>query len=414
MRTDAAYETFSDQVLQYPFPPTQAQPPVAVDAGQGHRSASGLQSVTEPSTEATRKTPNSQKTGPFNFDFDSHLTDYHIYPPNVFQEPDMEDIMAALAAPRPGDLHSQISDQAFKSFKQCVFDARSGGDVLANIIPTLLGQNVANYDTARNLIFGNIKPLTDGSLVAPKPDLYDGVNPIMLDKAIREELADVIVPSKVGGNPVVPNFFFEIAGPNSRSEVAELRARYHGAIGARAMHALQSYGKQTPVYDGKAYTFSSVYHRGFLDICAHHLTASAAPGGAPEYLVTQLRSMSLTDDREALIKGVTAFQNCRALAKRWRDEFVQAANTQRLLAEVTPAETNAAVADADSSSGYHFHDIAGSSGMTMLNGDGGRASSFNLEGIDANNWPGYDTGLMQHYSQANYLQFYHAGPPSGN
>ncbi|CAK7568027.1 MAG: hypothetical protein SEPTF4163_006006, partial [Sporothrix epigloea] len=257
----------------YPFPPTQAPPPVAVDAGQGHRAASGLQSVTEPSTEATRKTPNSQKTGPFNFDFDSHLTDHHIYSRNLTQKPNLLEIREALAVPLPGDLHSQFTEDAFEAFSASVLDARSGGDVLANITPTLLGQNVANYDTARNLIFGNIKPLTDGSLVAPKPDLYDGVNPTTLDKAIREELADVIVPSKSGGNPVVPNFFFEIAGPKSRPMVAELRARYHGAIGARAMNALQSYGKQTPVYDGKAYSFSSVYHRGILEIYAHHLTA---------------------------------------------------------------------------------------------------------------------------------------------
>ena len=349
MSTDAAYRTFSDQVLQYPFPPTQAQPPVAVDAGQGHRAASGLQSVTEPSTEATKKTPRSQQTGPFNFDFDSHLTDHHIYSRNSTQKPNLQEIREALAVPLPGDLHSQYTEDAFETFSASYWGAMSEGDVLANVVPTLLGQNVANYDTARNLIFGNIKPLTDGSLVAPKPDLYDGVNPTTLDKAIREELADVIVPSKAGGNPVVPNFFFEIAGPKSRAKVAELRARYYGAIGARAIHALQSYGKQPPVYDGKAYTFSSVYHRGILEIFAHHLTASTAPGGAPEYHMTQLRSMSLKDDREALIKGVTALQNCRALAKRWRDEFVQAAAARRLPAEVTPADTATAAAVADSS-----------------------------------------------------------------
>ena len=50
----------------------------------------------------------------------------------------------------------------------------------------------------------------------------------------------------------------------------------------------------------------------------------------------------------------------------------------------------------------------------ILNGDGGLASSSNLQGIDGNNWPGYDPGLMQHFSQVNNLQFYHAGPPSGN
>ena len=346
MSTDAAYRTFSDQVLQYPFPPTQAPPPVAVDAGQGHRAASGLQSVTEPSTEATRKTPNSQKTGPFNFDFDSHLTDHHIYSRNLTQKPNLLEIREALAVPLPGDLHSQFTEDAFEAFSASVLDARSGGDVLANITPTLLGQNVANYDTARNLIFGNIKPLTDGSLVAPKPDLYDGVNPTTLDKAIREELADVIVPSKSGGNPVVPNFFFEIAGPKSRPMVAELRARYHGAIGARAMNALQSYGKQTPVYDGKAYSFSSVYHRGILEIYAHHLTAPITARKQPVYHMTRVDIFVLLKHRD-FHEAVTALRNCRDLAKKWRNKFIQAANTRRSPMGLSPIKSDATEICAD-------------------------------------------------------------------
>ncbi|KAM3528917.1 hypothetical protein NHJ13051_002191 [Beauveria bassiana] len=35
-----------------------------------------------------------------------------------------------------------------------------------------------------------------------------------------------------------------------------------GAVGARAMHRLQNYGEDEPVYDGNARTFSSPYHAG--------------------------------------------------------------------------------------------------------------------------------------------------------
>ncbi|CAK7273137.1 hypothetical protein SEPCBS57363_005503 [Sporothrix epigloea] len=387
----------------YPFPPTKSQLPVAMDAGQGREINSGPQSVTEPSTEETKKNPKSQKTGPFNVDFSLHLADHQIHPPEASQEPEMEDIMAALAAPRPGDLLSQISAEAFKSFRRCVMGAKSEGDVLANVVPTLLGQNAANFDTARNLVFAKIRPLTDGSLVAPKPDLYDGVNPITLAKAIREELADVVVPSKVGGNPVVPNFFFEIAGTNNKLEAAELRARYHGAIGARAMTAMQNYGKQAPVYDGMAYTFSAVLSRNVLEIFAHHITAPTTAGGKPEYHMNSVSSTLLSENRDALIRGITAFRNCRDLAKRWRDDFAQAANAPRLPAEAPPAEQAAAAAYANSPLSLHIDNAAGPSGIVGLNGDGGLSISSNLQDIDGFEWQQLDPNLLQHYLQMDNL-----------
>ncbi|CAK7273139.1 hypothetical protein SEPCBS57363_005504 [Sporothrix epigloea] len=384
-----------------------------MDVGQGRGINSGLQSVTEPGTETTKKTPRSQKTGPYNADFSLHLADHRIHSPEESQEPEMEDIMAALAAPRPGDLLSQISAEAFKSFRRCVMGAKSEGDVLANVVPIILGQNVAKYTSARNLVFAKIRPLTDGSLVPPKPDLYDGVNPITLTKAIREELADVIVPSKVGGNPIVPSFFFEMTSPNGKAMVTRLRARYDGAIGARAMHALQNYGEQTPVYDGKAYTFSLVYHDGYLEIFAHHMTAPTTAEGEPEYHMTQVQSISLTGNREAFIRGITEFRNCRDLAKRWRDEFVQAANAPRLPVEVPPAEQAAAAAYANSPLSLHIDNAAGPSGIVGLNGDGGLSISSNLQDIDGIEWQQLDPNLLQHYLQMDNSQYYFPRPPDG-
>jgi hypothetical protein len=48
-----------------------------------------------------------------------------------------------------------------------------------------------------------------------------------------------------------------------------MQACYVGAMGARAMHALQGYGQAEPTYDNKAYTFSSTYHDGPFRLLDH-------------------------------------------------------------------------------------------------------------------------------------------------
>ena len=82
---------------------------------------------------------------------------------------------------------------------------------------------------------------------------------------------------------MAPNFFLEVKGPEGILAVAERQARYHGAVGSRGIHSLQNYGAEEPEYDGKAYTFSSIYHGGTLKLYAHHVTAPTTEGGRPEY-----------------------------------------------------------------------------------------------------------------------------------
>ena len=84
---------------------------------------------------------------------------------------------------------------------------------------------------------------------------------------------------------MAPNFFLEVKGPDGNAAVATRQARYDGAIGSRAMHSLQNYGREEPQYDGKAYTFSSAYHNGLLQLFVHHVTAPTTTGGRPEYRV---------------------------------------------------------------------------------------------------------------------------------
>jgi hypothetical protein len=97
------------------------------------------------------------------------------------------------------------------------------------------------------------------------------------------------------------------------ANIAKRQAGIDGAIGVRAMHTMQNYGEEVPGFDGNAYTISSTYHAGTgtLQLYAHHATPPTAPGGRPEYHMTQLDSYALTGKRERFIEGVTAFRNAR-------------------------------------------------------------------------------------------------------
>lgn len=101
---------------------------------------------------------------------------------------------------------------------------------------------------------------------------------------------------------------------------------YDGAVGARAMHKLQNYGADNPVYDNKAYSFSSSYHDGQLKLCATHPTAPTIPGRNPEYRTSQLDSYALTGNVRSFREGATAYRDNRDLAITYRDSFIEQAN----------------------------------------------------------------------------------------
>lgn len=80
--------------------------------------------------------------------------------------------------------------------------------------------------------------LTDGTLVPGNPDRYFGARPEQLDRQIRDELNDQIIPSTQHDFPMAPNFFLAVKGPDGSASVAKKQACYDGALGARGMHSL--------------------------------------------------------------------------------------------------------------------------------------------------------------------------------
>src|SRR5205814_5665095 len=115
-----------------------------------------------------------------------------------------------------------------------------------------------------------------------------------LDLQVRKKLGKYILPSADISEPMLPNFFTEVKGPGGTTAVARRQACYDGALGARAMHEIQSYAKREPTYDGNAYTITSTYHDGTLKMFTTHITPPTAPGGKPEYHMTQLGAWALT------------------------------------------------------------------------------------------------------------------------
>ena len=261
--------------------------------------------------------------------FEKHLTDYSIHPPWCSQKPKLENIREALLVPMPSLSLSQTCDKLFKSFQQGHWQAKNEADVVKLVIPLIMGKRNASSPLAINKRFRNLEPLTNATNVtipSAKPDFPYGATSADLDPAIRTELDQIIIPGR--NIPILPNFFLEVKGPNGLASVATRQARYIGAIGARAMHRLQNYGQEDPIYDDNAYTFSSTYHYGLLTLFTHHPTLPATPGGRLAYHMTQLKSYALTNDRETFVEGVTAFRNMRKLAKCNRDAFIKIANSR--------------------------------------------------------------------------------------
>ncbi len=106
------------------------------------------------------------------------------------------------------------------------------------------------------------------------------------------------------------------------------------------MHALQNYLVDEPVYDGNAYAFTSTLLGGCLKLYAHHVTVPPSPGQRPEYHTTQLNAYALTGNENAWLEGTGAFRNLRALAKGYRDRFIEDAN-----ARAHKQSSNSAAAD---------------------------------------------------------------------
>lgn len=263
--------------------------------------------------------------------FGQHLQDNLVFSnDNYLTQPgNWQEILDMIGQARPDPIPSESYDAQFLKFSLLVEKAGNEQDVMRKIFPMIEGS--CDYDTSGHHEFSNLEDLTDGSIAKASPDLYDGADSCEVDKEILNELSTFIKPLKRGKTPVVPNFFAEIKSPSAGKAIAEQQARYDGAIGSRAIHALRSIAVEDPntVYDNNAYTITAIYFSEIIQLNAHRPVEPSVPGGPTRYKMSLIRSYSLNEGPASFRDGVIAFRNAREWAKRKRDEFIAEANISK-------------------------------------------------------------------------------------
>jgi hypothetical protein len=282
------------------------------------------------STKSTKETDVSfiiKPSSAYCKDFEQHLNDNNIYLHGRKSKPENK---ADLLRSRPSLSPSRFSHGAFERFQDDHENLGSEGDVMRKIIPVIAGN--ASTPNSGEVLFGNLESITGGATLDAKPDFYDGARFDGIDAAVRNDLNSLIIPSATDAarRPAAPNFFLEVKAPRGEADVAKRQAGLDGAIGTRAVHALQNFGAEEPAFDGNAYTYSSTYHAGTgtLQLYAHHPTPPTAPGRRPEYHMIQVDGWQMTGNIDTFRRGATAFRNARDWAQRHRENFIQAANAK--------------------------------------------------------------------------------------
>ena len=322
--------------LQYPEPSTPNSTAHVMPSNQSSSRTQSKSRNTLGDSTAKTTTSKTKKTSPYDRNFGQNLVDNSIYPDD-YEFPDGRDtsrpnnenkILDRLRQPRPSLSPSQFPEKAFRTFKQTNSRALNEDAVMGAVFPVIQGD--ACIPSARNMVFGNLEPFTQGNFVDAKPDSYDGAHPAQIDRRIREVLGPYITPSTQQQAPALPNFFAEVKGPDGNGAVAKLQACYDGAIGARGIRELETFGMENPdtTYDNSAHTITSTYHSatGTLQVYTIHQTQPIDPENPAEYHMTQLNTFAITGTAERFREGVGAFRNARDWAKERRDGLIAAAN----------------------------------------------------------------------------------------
>lgn len=306
-------------------------------SGSRKRARTGRESDTSSKT---------RRTSAYDGGFEQHLIDHNVYPEgyggfsNLREPHNCEEIHARLAIPRASLSPSRFSREDFWNFKEKNQDALTENKVMSKVFPIIAG--TCDIPSQENLLFGNLKDLTDGSITKAKPDFFDGTRPAELHRQIRADLDPYIVPSTNTTAPCVPNFFTEGKGADGSSAVCKRQALYDGALGARGVHELRSYIDGGKSYDNNAYTITSTYHGGTGDLTIYstHPTPSNDPQNPIEYRMTQLDGWKMTRAPDTFRQGATALRNARDWAQEKRKELIAAANGKALNPESSELDSS--------------------------------------------------------------------------
>ncbi|PHH86568.1 hypothetical protein CDD83_10052 [Cordyceps sp. RAO-2017] len=320
--------------------PLQARDEMSASQSNSRRRKRGPQSQTKrdsgsPSKSSSTPAKTSTKsTSPYDRAFQQNLIDHDIFPIG-YQYPDgrlppkpenMGEIGRAMVQRRRSLSPSRFTDDEFDEFQITDFRASKEAQVTSTVIPVITGGPGDATCIAAEIPFTNLDPLTDGTLVAGSPDLYYGARPEQLDRIVRRELNNRIVPSSQHDLPILPNFFLEVKAREGSLAVASRQACYDGALGARAIHSLQSYGQTEPKFDSKAYAITSTYHGGTLTMYTTHPIPPPLPNKQPGFVMTPITSWALNSNPDNFRQGAAAYRNLQDWAKEQRDNAIRQAN----------------------------------------------------------------------------------------
>ncbi|KAK3064128.1 hypothetical protein LTS18_009879 [Coniosporium uncinatum] len=299
-----------------------------MSSNQSYSSQSRIMSSTAPSTTSNQSTPKTKKSTPYDAAFEQGLIDSGVYPDGYTEiEPyNIDEINDRLAQSRASLSPSSFSREAFLNFKRKNNEAGSEAQVMSMVFPLIRGN--AAIPSGENRLFNNLVPLSS-DLAAAKPDYYNGTRPTEVDPRVREDLKTYIVPSKREHAPLLANFFTEVKGPDGNAAVLKRQITNDAAYGARGMVEMQSYGQDSRIYDGNAYTIGSTYHSGTgtLQMYAMHPTGQVQPVDRPSYHMTQLNTWGVTGNIDSCRDGLRAFRNGQDLAREYREAAIARTNT---------------------------------------------------------------------------------------
>ncbi|KAK8038580.1 hypothetical protein PG993_006991 [Apiospora rasikravindrae] len=306
-------------------------------------------------TKRSSNTTSTKSTGPYDRAFQQHLIDHGVFPYR-YEYPDggtppppdnLEEIRAVLAQPRPSLSPSRFTNDDFKKFEKEDAHATKEWQIVANVVPIIEGNIGDRKCVSGQIPFNNLDQLTDGSLVPGNPDRYYGARPEQLDRRIRADLDGFIVPSTQHDLPIMPNNILAVKGPDGSAAVAARQANYDGALGARGIQGVLSYGSSESQNDGNSRVITSTYHSGTLKMFTSHVKHPTHPGGRPEYVMTHLDSWALTGNMGSCRQGLTAYRNGLDWAKHQRDKAIKLANSRLHTSSVSTQVTGPLTTDQD-------------------------------------------------------------------
>ncbi|KAJ4393085.1 hypothetical protein N0V93_002292 [Gnomoniopsis smithogilvyi] len=314
------------------------------------RATAVMSRATENEISTQSMTSTTSKSGPYKADFGTHLKEHNVLPLNDDEveppEPpdNMQDIRLAMKRERTWTPDFEIKAQAFRAGLR---GAKNERDILnllnLECIPGQTTNITRSSIISRDQSWSALHPLTDATITVGKPDLAYATRLTKLRRPIRDELGAMIVPT-TSREFVCPNFMVAVKGPRGTQAVNDVQAVHVGALAARGMHALWTYGNSTEAVDAErdtskiARTITCTWLAGTFTMYATYRQdpqgaddesecSTSTSSALPKYCTSLIGAWVFnTVDDEELKKGFAAYLNGLEWAQRQRDEAIKRAN----------------------------------------------------------------------------------------